>query len=139
MIDENIIDWLKLADDDLKTAKDIYKLSHYRIACFLSQQSVEKYLKAFLVYKNYFDIYKHRTHDIRILIDECKNIDKSFNSLEKSTGVKMIEELSKYSIKSRYDPKSIENVTEEDAKEAIDIAEKVREFIYKKLNISIDQ
>jgi HEPN domain-containing protein len=50
---EKINQWVEIADEDLKFAKHGFTISSgvsYRIIAFHSQQCVEKYLKAFLVY-----------------------------------------------------------------------------------------
>ncbi|WP_258393286.1 HEPN domain-containing protein [Nanobdella aerobiophila] len=123
---EDIEELLKSADDDLNSSIDNLKLNHYRISCFLAQQAVEKYLKAFLLYIN--NGYPF-IHNIKELINKCIKYNKDFEYL---LNIKP-EKLNKYYSGTRYPPFII--VNEEDAKEAIDIAEKVREFIYKKLNI----
>ena len=123
---KDIKDLLEIADDDLNIAKDNYKLKHYRIVVFSCQQAVEKYLKAYLEYKtgSYPLI-----HSIKNLIELCINIDKEFKYLYDINA----DKLDKYYTGTRYPP--FLQINEEDAKEAIEIAEKVREFILKKLNI----
>ncbi|MDL1957396.1 MAG: HEPN domain-containing protein [Candidatus Desulfofervidus auxilii] len=93
---------------------------------FHSQQAVEKYLKAFLTYHN-----KHfgKTHNIPLLIDLCKEIDLSFEALLKLD----FSILFPIGVTIRY-PIDRE-ITEEEAKEALEISEKVREFILKKLGL----
>src|ERR1700749_69837 len=48
-------------------------------ACFHCQQAVEKYLKAFLIYRGE-DIEK--THDVICLLAECKKRDREFAEIE---------------------------------------------------------
>ncbi|BFI73382.1 hypothetical protein YN1_3690 [Nanoarchaeota archaeon] len=74
---------------------------------------------------------KHKTHNLKFLLLEYIKIDKDFEKLENLN----LDKLSNYSILTRYDISTTENLTEEDAKEAIDIAENIREFILNKLNI----
>ncbi|BFI73723.1 DNA-binding protein [Nanoarchaeota archaeon] len=117
---------LIIAEDDLKVAKDNYKLNNYVVVTFHCQQSVEKYLKAYLNYKTGFHPF---VNSITYLIKKCMKLDKDFEYL-KDIKANILEE---YYIAYMYP--TLMKITEEDAKESIDIAEKVREFILKKLNI----
>jgi len=117
--------WIKYAEEDLELAKYSFKIRKHRYACYFSQQAVEKLLKAFLI-KNKIKIPK--THDILELLDKCIEIDKDFKELNKLN----LERLSLFYTITRY-PEFEYEITEEDAKEAIEIAEKVREFILKKI------
>ncbi|BBL45243.1 hypothetical protein MJ1_0064 [Nanobdella aerobiophila] len=123
---EKTKEWLEKADRDLKSAKILLYNELYDYSLFHSQQAIEKYLKAFITYKN---IPLNKIHDISLLIEYCMKMDTDFKYLYNINADKLYP----IGIEIRYPVKYI--VTEEDAKEAIDIAEKVREFIYKKLNI----
>ncbi len=46
-----ITNWIKQADHDFKMAKSIVKEGGYDTCAFLCQQALEKYLKAFFIYK----------------------------------------------------------------------------------------
>jgi len=118
-------EWVKYAEEDLEFAKYSFKIGKYRYTCYFSQQAVEKLLKAFLI-KNKIKIPK--THDILELLDKCIEIDRDFEELYKLD----LEKLSLFYTLTRY-PEFEYEVTEKDAKEAIEIAEKVREFVLKKL------
>ncbi|MEM5821163.1 MAG: HEPN domain-containing protein, partial [Candidatus Aenigmatarchaeota archaeon] len=76
------------------------------------------FLKAFLAFHN-----KPipRIHEIETLIAICSEIDESFKELYKFN----VSLLTRY-YKSRYPP-SVLDVNEQEAKEAIEIAEKVKE------------
>ena len=126
MNEETAKEWLKKAERDLKAADVLLREGIYDYSLFHSQQAVEKYLKAFLTYHN-----KHfgKTHNIPLLIDLCKEIDLSFKALLKLD----FSILFPIGVTIRY-PIDRE-VTEEEAKEAIEISEKVREFILKKLGL----
>jgi len=104
--------WVEKAIKDLKIAENLCNQRYYEYACYFSQQSVEKLLKAFLIDNN--RPYP-RTHDIRELIKLCMKIDESFKYL--------FEIEADYATETRYP---------EEAKEAIEIAEKVRNFVFKK-------
>lgn len=69
--------WLLLANEDIAVIESLFKSDpdfYARTICFHSQQAIEKFLKAFLVYHNK-DF--PRTHDLEFLLIECKKIDKS--------------------------------------------------------------
>jgi len=117
--------WIKYAEEDLEFAKYSFGIGKHRYACYFSQQAVEKLLKAFLI-KNKIKIPK--THDILELLDKCIEIDKDFEELNKLD----LEKLSLFYTMTRY-PEFEYEVTEEDARESIEIANKVREFVLKKL------
>ena len=113
-----------IAIKDLKIAENLCNQGYYEYACYFSQQSVEKLLKAFLIDNN--RPYP-RTHDIRELIKLCMKIDESFKYLFEINA----DKLDKYYTGVRYLP--LLKVSEEEAKEAIEIAEKVKDFVLKKL------
>ena len=115
---------LKVADEDLEHANEDYKKKKYRYACYFAQQAVEKYLKAYLLYKEGNYPFKH---SISYLIKECAEIDEDFEYLFEIGSHK----LNKYYTGTRYLP--LLDISEEEAKEAIEIAEKVRNFVLKKL------
>ncbi len=71
-------EWLDKADKDLRMARIALREGIPDYAVFHAQQAVEKYIKAFLV--------KHgkpfgRTHNLRKLIDLCREIDDGFQYL----------------------------------------------------------
>ena len=121
----SFLDWLKYVEEDLNEAKDAHERKKYRYACFFAQQSAEKFLKAFLV-KNKKPFRK--THNVLFLLELCKEIDESFKELEQYD----LEMLTAFASITRY-PEFRIDIDENDAKEAIKIAEKVRNFVLKKL------
>ena len=72
--------WILRAQSDLKTAKDeiLMKDPATDTICFHCQQSVEKYLKAFLTF---YKIRVGKTHNLALLIKICKEIDSDFERL----------------------------------------------------------
>jgi len=94
------------------------------VICFHAQQAVEKYLKAFLIFQQ---IDFRKTHDTSELLNLCIQADQN---LEKLQNLK-IEKLTYYAVESRY-PGFYEPDLE-DAKEALLIAENVRELVLKRL------
>jgi HEPN domain-containing protein len=75
-IEVYVKEWIDIAEEDLLLAKKGLLISSgisYRIICFHSQQSAEKYVKAFLIFHRVDFPY---THNITTLLDLCSNIDK---------------------------------------------------------------
>ena len=99
-------------------------MKYYRNVCFLSQQVVEKLLKAYLL---------HRTnrypfiHDTTELINICKKLEADFELLFKIKA----DMLDKYYTGTRYPP--LVKVSEEEAEKAIEIAEEVRRFVLERI------
>lgn len=127
MNEKTVKEWIKKADHDLKIGKDEYTTKDpvTDMICFHMQQCVEKYLKAYLIFHGK-EI--KRTHIIEELIKECKNIDPDFQKLiEFNTHI-----LTGYAVEVRY-PGEFPEPSLEETKEAIKIAEKVRNFVLKKL------
>lgn len=69
--------WLEVAEHDLEAAQTIlqYKPIILDIVCFHCQQAVEKYLKAFMAFKN---IHFEKTHDVILLKTLCAKEDQDF-------------------------------------------------------------
>lgn len=127
MNDDAVRKWILKAENDLKIGKD-EMLTEEPVTdpvCFHMQQCVEKYLKAFLIY-HIKEIRK--THDIAELLTMCLEIDDTFQKLFDINA----HELTDFAIEVRY-PDELYFPSIEETKEAIDIAEKVKEFVLKKL------
>ncbi len=119
---KKVIQWLNLADEDLNLASHALGLgarSPYRLIAYHAQQCAEKYLKAFLVYHNVDFPY---SHNIRVLLKLCSNLAAWPQILKDA------EELTSYAITTRY-PGEDEEVTESEARRAIDLARQVREQV----------
>ncbi|MCL4498274.1 MAG: HEPN domain-containing protein [Deltaproteobacteria bacterium] len=125
---ESVVVLLKKAENDLKDAKILYNSNEASAEgiCFHCQQAVEKFLKTYLVYNNK-EI--NKTHDISELLQACKNIDNAFSELERLN----IDDITNYAVIVRYD--DIIEPSKKDAEEAIAIAEYVKLFALKKINI----
>jgi len=119
---KKVMQWLSLADEDLNLASHALGLgakSPYRLIAYHAQQCAEKYLKAFLVYHNVDFPY---THSIRVLLKLCSSLATWTQTLKDA------EELSPYAITARY-PGEEQEVTEAEAKRAIELARKVRQQV----------
>jgi len=119
---KDVKELIDLASNDLKIAKELYNKKHFLYSCFFAQQSAEKVLKAYLLHKN--NEYPF-IHSIVRLIKMCEQISSDFKELYKLK----VETLTKYYTGSRYLP--LLRISQHEAKEAIDIAEKVNELVIK--------
>jgi len=130
---EAIKKWILKAENDLKIAKDemLTENPATDAICFHAQQYVEKYLKAYLISK---DKEISKTHDILFLIKQCLLIDNEFNYLLELNA----DSLTSYAVEIRY-PEEFYFPSLEEAKEAIEICEKVKQFVinkFKQMGIS---
>ena len=122
---DKVILWISYAEEDLGLAQYALKMPGsrpFRLIAFHAQQCAEKYLKAYFVYH---DIDFPYTHDIKKLLDFC-------GSHTWIKEIKGAEELTPYAVTARY-PGVDEIVTEDEAKQAVDMAFNVRETIRKVL------
>jgi HEPN domain-containing protein len=130
---EAIKKWILKAENDLKIAKDeiLTENPATDAICFHAQQCVEKYLKAYLISK---DKEISKTYDILFLIKQCLLIDNEFNYLLELNA----DSLTSYAVEIRY-PDDFYFPSLEEAKEAIEICEKVKQFVinkFKEMGIS---
>jgi len=126
---ETIRLWCLKADSDLKNAS--HEIEHEDPAldtiCFHAQQTVEKYLKAFLVFS---DTEIPKTHSLIRLIRDCILIDTSFSELID----KNIDELTDFAVEIRYADEFYFPSIEE-ARDAIEKAEFVRSFVLSRITL----
>lgn len=126
-MDEHII-WLKRAKSNLSLGKNIEK-DEYEIfggdiffeeACFELQQSVEKALKALMIY---YKVPFPRTHDIDKLLILLRQ-----NSINVPEEILDAATLTPYAVATRY-PDLHTQVSQEDYQEALEIAERVYDWV----------
>lgn len=121
---DEVLEWLKIAKSNLKMGKSYYILLDKDIRleefCYDLQQSVEKALKALLLYHK---IKFPKTHIISELVDLL-----IVNSVEVPEKVFDALELTQYAVETRYPDNTI-GVTEDEYKEAIEIAEAVYKWV----------
>ena len=124
-LDDLVRNWLEKARRDFITAKNGLDSSEpfTDIICFHAQQAGEKYIKAYLVWQK---IEFPKTHSLEDLILIAAQKDSSFSSF-----IENAEILTPYAVEIRYGES--EEPAIEDAREAVEIAEQIREFILKKL------
>jgi len=113
-----IKEWIRLADDDLYSAKILNEAVRKpcEIICYHCAQAVEKYLKGYLIYN---DIEPKKTHDLSFLNSICIEKDDTFKNIQT-----LCDFLTTFAHNVRY-PHRYE-VTEDDANFSIKAVEKVR-------------
>jgi len=120
-------EWILKGNSDLKIGKhEILTDDPATDAiAFHMQKCVEKYLKAFLTFTG---TPFRKTHDLTELISECTEIDPEFEILFTMN----VDRLTEYAVEVRY-PDEMLFPSEDEAKKTIEIAEKVKSFVLKKL------
>jgi HEPN domain-containing protein len=74
-------DWIKKAKKDLERVEKRLKDSDFEDAAFHLQQALEKYLKAYLLFKGWR---LKRIHDLEELLDEAIKYNPKFESFRKT-------------------------------------------------------
>ena len=114
-------DWIQKGDHDLGSAKIIFLNlpEYFDTIAFHCQQSVEKYIKAILVFRN---IEFQRSHDLIYLLDLLSTrIEIEAELFRKAAS------LNSYGVQIRY-PDSLIELTTKELQIAIAIAEEFRAF-----------
>lgn len=124
--EEFILDWMKKAEHDLKSAKIILASNEelYDSVCFHSQQLAEKALKALFTARS---IEFPKTHNLLLLSNLLLDADIMKYNEE-------LERLTKYAIESRYPGDYVEPGREE-AQKALAIATEIYTFVKQKLGL----
>jgi len=122
--------WLDRAAEDLEVARLALREGHTAHACFLSQQCIEKSLKAFLIDR---DNSYPRTHKLVDLLSNCRSISNEFADFESDCIV-----IDQYYIPARY-PDGIPGMapggfpSQDEAQEALSAAERVFGYVASQL------
>jgi HEPN domain-containing protein len=118
MNSENVREWLQLADDDLYSAKILNEQVRrpFEIICYHCAQSIEKYLKSYLTFKN---IIPKKTHDLVFLNSICVENDNEFQNIKT-----VCDFLNRFANDIRY-PHQYE-ISEDDVSFAINSVDKVK-------------
>jgi len=124
---EYLKQWLIKANEDIAVIIELsseHPENYCSAISFHSQQAIEKFLKAFLVFhKKEFE----RTHDVDFLLAECMSIDKSdFEELD-------LKDISDYAVTVRY-PDDFLIPTVPDAITHKEIAMLVKEIVERKIS-----
>jgi len=119
--------WFRKADADLRTAEMALNNEDPlpEIACFHAQQCAEKYLKGYLTSKG---IPFKFVHELAYLVRLCMNDDAGFSVL-----LDPAIELQDYATDARYPSEEFEPPTLEEAREAVERAGLIRDYVSHKL------
>ena len=117
--------WFDKAEKDLLSARheSSFEDAVLETVCFHCQQSVEKYIKGYLVY---LGIIFPKTHEIGELITLCEQKDSDISELKEDA-----DKLTDYAVEIRY-PDDYVPINKSDAEEALKIAVKVKTYINSK-------
>ena len=124
MPEKLVNEWIIKAEEDYKAALALNRQRKTKLPnsiCFHSQQCIEKYLKAFLVYN---EAEPPRTHDLRKLNDIASGFDSLLENI-----YDLLEQLNPYSVEFRYPG---ESATLKEAKDAVQAMKKARAVLIKK-------
>jgi len=123
--------WFKQAEYDLESAKKNFQQNIYSYTCFICEQSAQKSLKAFLIFKGERYIFEH---SIQKLAEKCYTYDRNFKKFIEYGAI-----IDKYYLTTRYPdalpPPAIpyESYTEKEAKEALNITEEIFSLVKNRL------
>jgi len=119
-------DWVRKAENDFKTAQHLWESSpdFTEGVTFHSQQSAEKYLKAFLVWHQ---IEFPKTHNLEVLLGLAGIADDKIPEILQEAVV-----LTPYGVEYRY-PGDYPEVSRTDAERALRIADCVRSEVRSRL------
>jgi HEPN domain-containing protein len=123
--------WFKQGEYDFKAARQNFEQKIYSYACFLAEQSAQKALKSFLIFKGERYVWEH---SVQKLAEKCSQYDEEFTKFRASGAV-----LDKYYLTTRYPdviaPPAIpyESYTEREALQAIDLAKEILEKVKSEL------
>ena len=120
-------EWVLLSREDLESARDLINAAEpkIRVACYLSQQAVEKVLKAYLQLRQPAALAK--THSLDLLLDSCKQHDAGFAEIRHECAW-----LSDFAVAVRY-PGFEPQPTVEWARAALAAAESAFDFVLDRL------
>src|SRR3989344_2220765 len=126
MVNQVVKNWLDKASEDLAFAKASLQegLEFYPQICFYLHQSVEKYLKAYIIAKR-LDF--KRIHDLTELVQICMENDQKFNKFYETAKL-----LSPFYIGTRY-PDFIISINKSNAEKALQATEEIASFVKSKL------
>ncbi len=123
MADQQVTsEWLKKADEDFEFAASVIEESpFYAQICFHFHQAAEKYLKSYLIAA---ELEFKRIHDLPVLLKSCLLQEPGLESI-----VKDCKLLNRFYIDTRYPVHWPTEYTRQDAFEAKNAAEHIRDVI----------
>jgi HEPN domain-containing protein len=123
-------DWLQKAENDLRAAVAIlefYEDPPTDTVCYHCHQVAEKSLKGYLLFKT--GEFPH-VHDLVDLLNLCIIQNKSLLDFKEDVQI-----LNKYYVESKYPPDIPISYPKKEAKEAIDKAKRLLDFLLEALNM----
>ncbi|MDP3997528.1 MAG: HEPN domain-containing protein [Candidatus Andersenbacteria bacterium] len=114
-------EWLSRADDDEMAADILLKEQGPPTSiCFIAQQMGEKYLKAFLVFK---EQEPPKTHDLIALLEKCALYEPKLAMLKDEAAL-----LTEYVVDTRY-PGNVKEYSSDEAQFALSAAKHIKKVI----------
>jgi len=110
-------DWFRIGDKELTRAQNLLRLGDLEGAGFNVQQAVEKYLKGYLLAQGWE---LRRIHALETLLNEVIVYDPSFEEFRA-----VCQKITQYYVEERYPFTVSSELTEEEIKESLAIAEKM--------------
>jgi len=125
-MESNYLDWIAKAESDWKIVKLVTKnnFDPADLLCFHCHQVAEKYLKAFMSFKNIPTV---KTHDLLKLQKLILGEDATFFEFSEDFNT-----LNDYGITPKY-PDEFYNPTEEECEKAVKLAKGIRKFCREKM------
>ena len=125
------LDWLRQAENDLEWAEHSLAGGFYSQVCFISQQSAEKALKGYCLFKGFDTV---RTHSLYRIIKELK---------ENGQMEACARELDIYYISARYadalpDGAPFEILTQDQAQRALQSARTIFRLVMERMGLGQD-
>jgi HEPN domain-containing protein len=119
--------WVDYAMEDLELARRALAPPRAmpRGAFYHAQQSAEKFLKAFLVFRR---ATFPRVHDLEYLLRRCVELDAGFEALAQDCEV-----LNEYGVPVRYPPEDEPVPGSEQGRNALTIASRIADFVQSRL------
>ena len=118
----NYLDWILYAKKDLRGAEILYEHDCGNdITCFHIQQCVEKYLKAYLIYK---EGVLQQGHSLLYLCKKASEYNSEYKKFLKDCAL-----VNNYYIETRYPQDCSINVTNEEVEECFSIVKELIKFI----------
>ncbi len=125
-IKEYIQKWLTKAEHDLLNVQTVIEHNPLILdtACFHCQQAVEKYLKAYLIYKN---VVVEKTHNLHFLLELCSQHDKAFLNFD-------TQNLNDFGVEVRY-PDNFIDPSMEETKEYLQLVLDIKKIVLQKIKL----
>lgn len=119
--------WLEFAHKDFEVGKDLLRKGkeYWDYAMFHFQQSVEKALKAFLVWH---DQPLKKIHDLGTLGQMCVSIDPTMDKF-----LQTVDSLSRYAVDARYPGELINDISVQQSKDATFLAHQILAEVVQRL------